>query len=165
MHAKAGFRALADICADMQPDHTRDDTDHYRFEYAWLMFEVLSVLWDAEPPSLGTLSWPLEARHHMDAMRERFDTVQPELVSWFLQQHAAQHRCERCAVPVVTLDGKYGMACKVCNFRDGGATYVAEVDTYITFGCEEPPVAGSLYCARHQRVQEQSGETPLPTIV
>ena len=35
-------------------------------------------------------------------------------------QHYVEHKCELCAVPVVTLDAKYGLTCALCNHREGG---------------------------------------------
>ena len=78
-----------------------------------------------------------------------FLQVLPDLDEWFLERHAKDHSCELCRVPVLTLDAKFGMACRLCNHRQEGGVHLKEVDATVLFGCQKAPVQGGLYCAEH----------------
>ena len=85
--------------------------------------------------------------------QQRFRTcvtqVFPELNKCFHAMHFSDHKCKLCEVPVVTFDAKYGLACSVCNHRDGGGLYFPEIDGTVPFGCQKPPQQGCLYCKSH----------------
>ena len=109
--------------------------DSLRFEHSWLTFEVLSLIWDHMPDQAPELYWPLDSTHRGQEFRSVLER--------------AQHRCNLCAVPVVTFDAKYGLTCPLCNHREGGAAYFPAIDCSVLFGCQEPPSQGSAYCRMH----------------
>ena len=76
--------------------------------------------------------------------------VVPHLRAALHAQHYVDHKCEHCAVPVVTLDAKYGLTCALCNHREGGVVEFPQVQCSVMFGCQKPPMQSGLYCCDHQ---------------
>ena len=60
-------------------------------------------------------------------------------------QHYVEHKCELCAVPVVTLDAKYGLTCALCNHREGGWGGV-HLDLGSSGTCLRPKVRPHVDC-------------------
>lgn len=75
--------------------------------------------------------------------------ILPHLREAVHAQHYVEHKCELCAVPVVTLDAKYGLTCALCNHREGGVVEFPQVACSVMFGCQKPPMQSGLYCCDH----------------
>ena len=149
LRTRASFTGFVEMLVDLHGGTADRGHDPARFQQHWLLFELLDMLWQEGPATAQTMLWPFDAGHEGPAFRRCLDAVFPVLQTAFHRQHFLEHRCEKCRVPVVTLDAKYGLTCTLCNHREGGAVQCPKVDCALLFGCQELPEPGSQYCADH----------------
>ena len=149
LRTRASFTGFVEMLADLHGATSDKGHDPARFQRHWLLFELLELLWQEAPETAQSISWPLDSGHDGATFRACLEAVFPILQSAFHRQHFLEHRCDKCAVPVVTLDAKYGLTCALCNHREGGAVRYPQIDCTLLFGCQELPDAGCQYCREH----------------
>ena len=164
--SKAGFRAAASVMHGLHYDASQfadESNNHERFQHAWMLFEVLVILWRTNVDVAGNVSWVLDMRHHLNDLEQQFRQVESIIEEHIQTEQFFNHACSKCAVPAVTVDAKYGFTCPVCNYRDGGAKEFPNIDATVLFGCNSPPAPGSTYCAEltvHLASPDEDKEEP-----
>ena len=153
IRAKCGFDALADFLTDLH-GHGIDNHDRTLLLNAWILFDVLHILWTANATEfLKTQVWHVTARHDAAELREDFKRAEPALATAFASMHA-QHLCSLCADKTVAFDVKQSIACQVCNHRDAGHEHIDALGATVMFGCENAPLPRSSYCKEHKPPQQ-----------
>eukprot|EP00435_Cladocopium_sp_Y103_P036568 s1012_g9.t1 len=102
---------------------------------------------------IPTIWWPFDTTHE--------GHVLPPLRSVLRRLHFQEHSCDLCRANVVTFDAKYGLACRLCNHREGGLVRFDTINCSVMFGCQAPPRQGGLYCWEHDPGRLQApGDLP-----
>ena len=146
---KGTFSGFVTMLADMHAAAADRSHDCLRFEHHWLLWEVLCLLWENSADFVQSVFWPLDSTHDASDFRSCLTEVFPVLQQYFQETHFLQHSCRLCEARVVTFDAKYGLACHLCNHRDGGGIHFPNIEATVLFGCQEPPQQGCLYCRTH----------------
>ena len=161
LRCKAPFSGFVEMMADLHGAPPDREHESIRFEHHWFIFETISFLWENDQDAAGLLWWPLEARHSPDAFQTTLqEAVLPLLHRIFQQVHFQQHSCQLCSISAVTFDAKYGLSCRLCNFREGGVVHFESIGCSIMFGCKNPPTQCGLYCLTHGSDKQDASEGP-----
>ena len=75
VRAKAGFHSLNKLFEDVHPDMASDVNAHRKFEYSWMLWETLSLLWSIDCPKVREVKWLIEGRHDLSSLSESFQSV------------------------------------------------------------------------------------------
>ena len=160
LRCKAPFGGFVEMLADLHGAVADREHDSLRFEHHWLMFETLVLLFDNEDTALwrSDIWWPLDTRHEPSIFQQLLlQDVLPPLRALLRKLHFQEHVCDTCRSPVVTFDAKYGLTCRLCNHREGGVVRFESIQCNVMFGCQNPPMQSSLYCAQHDIGLQASG--------
>ena len=140
LRGKTPFSSFVQMLADLHAAPGDRAHDSVRFEQRWLLFELLTLLWETAPGQVSQQAWPLEARHDSSGFLDAIEAVLPTLRASLTRLHFEEHRCDLCDVGVVTLDAKYGLSCPLCNHRDGGVVRFESINCSVMFGCQKAPL-------------------------